>query len=85
VPARPTALARAWQIASAPARPPRLPVCVVEVTNAMFGGGAKLAVAVAAAATVITQVPVPVQPAPDQPVKTWPPAVGVAVSVTVVP
>jgi hypothetical protein len=43
-----------------------------------------VAVTVAAAVTVVTQVPVPLHPPPDQPAKLDPP-LGVAVRITIVP
>ena len=57
---------------------------MVEVTNMMFGGCAKVGVTVAAAVMASTQVPVPLHPPPLQPTKMEPP-VGVALSVTLVP
>jgi hypothetical protein len=61
-----------------PAPPPE------RVTVRVCKTGEKLAVTVVSAASVTTQVPMPVQPPPDQPAKIEPP-VGAAVSVTLWP
>src|SRR5437868_4155742 len=53
VPGRPASVACAWQIASAPARPPRFAVYRVEVTKTMFGA-------------VCSSVPPPAVPPPAE-------------------
>jgi hypothetical protein len=56
---------------------------LVEMAQAR-SGETKLAVTLAAAASVTVQVPLPLQPAPDQPAKVWP-TPAAAVKVTSVP
>src|SRR5262245_43527757 len=80
VPVNAAALARAAQIASAPANPPSDPgVCCVDVTNALFGGS-KCATTVLFASIWNVHVSNPLHAPPQPPKPMF--AAGVAVMVT---